>query len=407
MGVSLIVSVIAGHAFQIYYSTHQNPLLFYNDHKGLNQNYEVFSSILAVFTSCFLIYLLIKVLNKINYDGLKGISIYLTIVLMTLFFVNKLAIDYRLTPFILATTIFFLKLYPYVLLMIGYLKHYRFKPQDFLYILPSPWVTSPTARPELLVPISKKEQVQLDKEAFELLKFFLIFLFTGLIIQYGFFKSKFYGYQTSVFPIVPLHYIPNLIKNYMDLSTLEIILHFFLYGLLYIFSYLSIPIAVDAVYRLLGFEPLRQFYNPFKSKSGADLYNRVMPYVAHSINFLFIFPIYKILKRYCFKKISYDLSVFLGIFIYGYFAHLIEDFAYFTKYEFFEILKMELISWFFFSILIFIVIKEFKFNGPRWTTILKGITLTILLGAMSVVRFRPMEIHYTEKLRLFWHLVSL
>ena len=377
------------------------PMDVYNQLTGQNISSNIFINLIAVCISVFSIFYLLKFFQKVKLGYARSLTVYISLCLIVVFLLSSLSMNKCLNAFMLVSIVVFIKQFSYMLLMLGYKKFPISRFKDFLFIIQPMWDTSWSARPEVMLPISTKNQNELDKEAFRLSIFFVMVLSVSVACKFVFFQSQLYGYNLGIFPLYKLSTIPQLMLEYTHLSRLKILFHLFCYGIMYLFGYLATPIAVDAGYRLLGFEPLRQYYNPTKANSGGDLYNRVIPYYVHSMNIIFVFPIYKYLIRNLTPKlVSYNLALFLGIFIYGYFIHLFVDIVYFVQYSFFEVVKNEFLLFLPYSAAVFLVIKGFDFRINRIFNPLKIIVILFIFGTMMLFRHKPMEIPIAQKYEL-------
>lgn len=405
--LSLLIGCFSGLSVRVYNYLPQ-PIDAYNKITNQNISVNIFTNILAVLISIFFIIVLVRTLEFLKLSYFRGLMAYIFICLLSLYILNFISIQYKLNSFLLVTIIFFIKQFPYILLIIGYKNYSLVRFKNFLYIILPVWDTSPVARPEIMLPISKKPQNILDKEAFHLVSFFVVLLFIDLIFRYTFLYDKFYGLKFDFLPFYKVSAIQKLILEFAQFSKIKIIFNILVYAIPYLLGILTVPLAVDAAYRLLGFEPLRQYYNPLKSKSGGDAYNRMMPYYTHTLNFIFVFPIYKKLKYYMKSKVlCYNISLFSGIFIFGYFSHLFKDLSYFVQYDFLTILSKQFFSWFFVSVLIFIIVKFFNFDKNRFTNCIKVTTMLFLIGIIMIFRNKPMEATVSQKFELLRYLLFL
>lgn len=218
--------------------------------------------------------------------------------------------------------------------------------REFLAVGVQPFYT--TSFLPRIVPMPEKSKIDqrvLDREA---LRYLVLGICTMFFAQLVF--SMVEGNVVPFFNIRPWWFdLPNFRKLGLSVLTVsqyprwQFILYIFCQAVYFIFSMQSFNVAVDAIYRTLGYSMPRHFVFPWGVRTYAEFFTAVMPYYSNFLTVVFYYPIYRVmLNTKLTRGLLRYLALYLAILLFGLLFHSLRDVDDFYRYDFAFVLARQI-----------------------------------------------------------------
>lgn len=171
-------------------------------------------------------------------------------------------------------------------------------------------------------------------------------------------------------------------------------------------NYFGVFAFLECCHLLLNYDVPRRFTFPWSCRSFSEFYNAIMPYYVILVNRVYLYPCFSWLRSCGIgKKAAYEVALFFGVFMAGFFAHLLRDVQLATILGGWTYLRLSLITDIAYYLLLFLALRlaVLPKGWPNW---LKFLCLSSLYAVVLLFRRGGLFTTWDERWTFLLHFWS-